>query len=54
MKQEWQKSPARARQTDGKTMALFGEKKSKRLLLFTVLSLTYFMSFGIHKGFEFE
>jgi hypothetical protein len=44
----WQKSPAGARQTDGKNMVWFGEIKRKlanyqRLLLLTVLPLNYFV-----------
>ncbi len=48
MKQEWQKSPAETRQTDGKSLVWFGEierklaKLSKTTLL-TVLPLNYFM-----------
>jgi hypothetical protein len=49
-KQEWQKSPARTRQTDGKNLVWVGEMERnlpnyQRLLLLTVLPLNYFMDF---------
>jgi hypothetical protein len=53
LKQEWLKSPAGTRQTDGKNM--HGEIESQiiqRLLLLTVLPLNYFMILGkagLHK-----
>jgi hypothetical protein len=48
LKQEWQKSSARTRQTDRKNMVWFGEieRKSGKLSmlpLLTVLPLNYFM-----------